>query len=257
MEWQNIDPSIEGTEYYFDDYVAVMRIRSNAFEHLADLEKGRKLLAFFEEVENNPEIRALLIIGEERGFGIMAYEKFLSTISGKNIDDHNINEILEIDKKLIRAREINLLNRFIMKSVEFKKILAFAMRGRVVTPFFGSCLSSDFRFAEEGMCFSLAHVRFGLHPSGALPFFLPKYIGQGRAVEILLKGGEISAEEAVQLNLINTIFPKDGFMERCISEIKSYCKIDPSVMMITKKFTYSFIEELQHYIDMESKYVKR
>ena len=107
-----------------------------------------------------------------------------------------------------------------MKNVGLTKIVIYALQGVVVTPFFGASLSSDFRFASEGMSFSLAHIKYGFPPTGGIAFFLPRYLGQTRTVELLIRGGDIGAADALEMGLINKIFAKERFEEDFIREAK-------------------------------------
>ena len=80
-----------------------------------------------------------------------------------------------------------MIDRIILRLIELKKITYIGLQGEVVTPFFGASLSFDFRFASRDMCFSLAHSQYGLHASGALPFFLPRFLQYSQAIEIILE----------------------------------------------------------------------
>jgi enoyl-CoA hydratase/carnithine racemase len=136
---------------------------------------------------------------------------------------------------------------------EFKKPIIMGLCGEVVTPFMGASLTADMRFCSENMYFSLSHMKYGLHASGALPFFIPKYVGQSKAAEILYKGGIIGAKEAAKLDLINDIFPVKDFENKCIIEAKKLCKINSSVLQSTRYLLNHYSEDLNKYLELESK----
>ena len=103
-----------------------------------------------------------------------------------------------------------------------------------MTPF--ACLSMDIRYATEGSQFVMAHNRYGLHPSGALPFFLSQYIHHSRALEVQFRD-EFSVDEALSLGLVNKIFPQDNFKKRCMHEIQHFIKCENSTISVTKRLT--------------------
>ena len=146
--------------------------------------------------------KLLLLINERCCFSEKEYSEFINSISGKGIGS---------GKEKIRLRQINILNRFIMEMMNFKKLVISCLSGNIVTPFFGASLSADFRFASEDMVFSLSHLKLKVHPSGALPYFLPKYVGFSKANELLFSDREISAKEALKLGLVNKILITDNF----------------------------------------------
>jgi 2-(1,2-epoxy-1,2-dihydrophenyl)acetyl-CoA isomerase len=153
----------------------------------------------------------------------------------------------------IRKRQINILNQFILNAVKMQKLVVIGLQGCVVTPFFGASLGGDLRFASENMYFSLAHLTFGLHPTGALPYLLPRFTGINRAKDFLFRGGNISAEQALKLGLINQIFPQATFWEDCREELKKLQRIDPHLIKITKQLMNIYADELERYFEFESK----
>jgi 2-(1,2-epoxy-1,2-dihydrophenyl)acetyl-CoA isomerase len=140
----------------------------------------------------------------------------------------------------------------ITQLVEFKKISVMGHMQNVVTPFFGAGLAADFRFASDDMSYSLSHLKYGVHPGGALPFFLPQYVGRNKATEILLRGDKISAQEAKEMGLITEIFPAVDFEKRCLEEIHELCKLDQRVIYTTKLLLNYTRHQLQDYFDVES-----
>lgn len=68
--------------------------------------------------------------------------------------------------------------------------------------------ATDLRVAEEHAEFGLAEVNWGLAPAGGSHTRLPRQIPYARAMEILLTGDRIDAEEAYQMGLVNKVVPK-------------------------------------------------
>ena len=72
----------------------------------------------------------------------------------------------------------------------------------------------------------------------------------------MFRGKEISAKEALELGLINSIFPKDDFENSCIAEAKNYCNLNTYALKLTKKLSTYFRDELEKYFNLESAYVE-
>ena len=175
---------------FFSDGIAVLRVQADSIATLTDLAESGRFLALFHEAEVHHQVRALLLMGNPGGFADDEYEKF---ICHEEAELGQPSQATHLKTKVVR--HINILNRIVTQMADFKKIFAIGLQGSAVTPFFGASLAADFRFASRDMVFSPAHCRHGLHPTGALPYFLPRYVGQGKAAEILFKGEPLAAAD--------------------------------------------------------------
>jgi enoyl-CoA hydratase/carnithine racemase len=238
-----------------DESVAIVKIKCNAFYSLVDIETSRQVLNWFDLVSEQEDINVILFLNEKGCLGNTAYEVFVTELTGKEFSKEPGDLLSENDLMQVRSKEINILNSFIRAIVNYRKLTVFGLNGTIVTPFFGTSLASNFRFASEDLVISLAHVKYGIHASGALPFFLPKYIGIGKATEYVFEGGKISAKEAVQMGLINKIILSQNFDEDCIKYSKILASNGGTYIRWTKHLLIRDREELINYLHEEEKYV--
>jgi enoyl-CoA hydratase/carnithine racemase len=73
-------------------------------------------------------------------------------------------------------------------------------------------LGTDIRIAAEGAVFGVPEAKWGLFPAGGSSVRLPSQIPWARAMELLLVGGSIKAEEALKLGLLNRVVPQAEVM---------------------------------------------
>ncbi|HEU5304708.1 MAG TPA: enoyl-CoA hydratase-related protein [Gemmatimonadales bacterium] len=79
----------------------------------------------------------------------------------------------------------------------------------------GGCelaMACHIRIAAEHAKFGQPEVKLGLGPGYGGTVRLPRLIGRGRAVELLLTGGMIDAAEAHRIGLVNRVVPADRLM---------------------------------------------
>lgn len=241
--------------YFVKDSIGVLKFKANTFVCFSDLEKSAQIISLTEWVERDPVVKALLIMNHPEAFDETAYANFMNSIFDTDSVDHT-KKLIDPAKKLIRARQMNSFRNFLMKMVDFKKLFICAMDGCIVTPIFGLSLSADFRYASERMNYNLAHVKYGLHPSGALPFFLEKYLSISKTNEILFATEKLPSQRAMEYGLINQVFPNETFEEQSIVHAKALAdKIDLTVMRLTKRLANAYKEELEHYFTLESKLI--
>lgn len=217
------------------DHVACIEIKSGVFDLVTDIEESDMLVEYIRQTEGNPEIKALFILNEDGRFGEEDYDAFIKKILAPGRKEAS-NKAPEIALKDLRFREINILNKIIKVLSEYRKLCFAGIQGNIVTPFIGACLSMDIRYATQETRFIMAHNKYGLHPSGALPFFLSQYIHHSRALEIQFRD-EFSVEEALQLGLVNKIFPKNNFNKRCLHEIQHFIHCESPTIGVTKRLT--------------------
>ncbi len=241
---------------YFQDAISVIRIKKKVYEEIVNLISGEKLFYFLEKIKNNKKIEALLMINESNSLGRDEYKKF---VLNNVVEESKNKKSLYTNSRRVtinRARAINVIKRIIYEFINFNKIIISALSGEIVTPFFGLNLSTNFRFGAENMKYLLDHRRFGLHPSGALPYFLKFFVSPPRQNEILFYKDEINAEEAMRLGLIDKILPVENFEKKSIQEInelvdKNRGSINKTIFMM--KSTRS---ELTEYFENESVFLK-
>lgn len=70
-------------------------------------------------------------------------------------------------------------------------------------------LMCDFRLAGTSARFSEAYINHGLFPGEGGCFYLPRLVGPSKALELLLTGDFVDAEEALRLGLVNRVFADD------------------------------------------------
>ena len=239
-----------------DGEIAIVKVKCNAFYSLTDLDISRRILYWFDLVAEEDKIKAILLLNEKGCYGNTAYEVFLSSVTGKDFSDEKPHKLSPGERANIRAREVNVLNSFIMATTSFRGLVISGLNGTIVTPFFGASLASNFRFATEDSVISLSHSKYGLHAGGALPFFLPRYIGIGKATDYVFNGGEISIKEALELGLINKLLPEENFDENCIEETRKLCNAGARYLRWTKELLIPYKNELVDYLHQEEKFIE-
>ena len=87
----------------------------------------------------------------------------------------------------------------------FPKPLIAAINGPAVGWGFTMPLLCDLRLASRQAVFSCAFVRVGLTPEFGSSFFLPRMLGLGKAMELVLTARQLDAAEAFSLGFLNRL----------------------------------------------------
>jgi enoyl-CoA hydratase len=151
-----------------------------------------ELLHCFDAIAVDEKVRAVILTG--------AGEK--SFVAGADI-----SELAE--QTAITARPLALRGQRLMNAVEScpKPVVA-AVNGYALG---GGCelaLACHIRTASDNAQFGLPEVTLGIIPGYGGTQRLPRIVGKGRALELILSAQKVGAEEALRIGLVNRIHPQ-------------------------------------------------
>jgi enoyl-CoA hydratase/carnithine racemase len=183
--------------YVEDDDVATVtfnrtdRLNSLTFDVYADIRDLAKAL------QSRPEIRALVIRGEGRGF-----------CSGGDVEEI-IGELLKMDTRGVYdfARMTGACVRHLR---EMPQPVIASVNGVAAGAGAVLAAASDIRLLGESASFAFLFTKVGISGGDmGICWMLPRLIGLGRATELLLLGERVDAQTALFYGLANRVVPDD------------------------------------------------
>src|SRR5919201_7063263 len=100
----------------------------------------------------------------------------------------------------------------------------------------GGCelaLACHLRVASEQAKFGQPEVKLGITPGYGATVRLPRLIGRGRALELLLTGEMIDAQEALRIGLVNRVVPREKLLEESESLLEKMLANGPVSLRFT------------------------
>ena len=110
------------------------------------------------------------------------------------------------------------------------KPLIAAVAGYACAGGLGLALRCDLRVAEEGAAFAVLSRRWGVPMSDGTTVRLPRLIGMGRAMDMLLTARKVEAEEAVAIGLADRLVPKGQALAAAIALAHEIAAFPPIAM---------------------------
>jgi 2-(1,2-epoxy-1,2-dihydrophenyl)acetyl-CoA isomerase len=95
---------------------------------------------------------------------------------------------------------------------------------------FDMACACDLRLASSRARFAELFIRIGLIPDGGGTYLLPRIIGLGRAMEMMMTGVDVTAEEALQIGLANRVFPLETFREDVLTYANRISQQSPQAL---------------------------
>jgi 2-(1,2-epoxy-1,2-dihydrophenyl)acetyl-CoA isomerase len=159
----------------------------------------------FREIQENDNIRALIITGAGKGF-----------CSGADVTT-NLKAAFTGEGSFKRRAKEEPVGSFTLAMAGIRKPVIAAVNGVAAGVGFSIALLSDIRIASNNAKFSAIFVRRGLMPDGGMTVTLPQIVGLPKALELAMTGDIIGAEEALRIGLVKKVVPQEALMD----EVKS------------------------------------
>lgn len=118
----------------------------------------------------------------------------------------------EWDRRIMEDRSI--VNRALLRGADLYKPVVAAVNGYALAGGTEILQATDLRVATPNAQFGLAEAKRGLIPAGGSLARLTRQIPYCKAMEILLLGDPVSAEEAWRIGLVNEIVPAERLLGR-------------------------------------------
>jgi enoyl-CoA hydratase len=133
----------------------------------------------------------------------------------------------------------------------FKPIIA-AVNGFCLAGGTEMLQGTDIRIAVKEATFGIPEVKWGLFPAAGSTVRLPRQIPYCWAMEILLMGDSITAEQALNIGLINRIVPRETLMDSAFEIAGRICDNGPLAVRAIKESalrSYDIPEEHAYFLE--------
>ena len=102
----------------------------------------------------------------------------------------------------------------------------------------GGCeiaISTDFIIASDDAVFGQPEAIVGLSAGGGSPIFLPRVLPPGRAMQMLMTGDPITAQEAYRLGMVNELHPRAELMPAVLRIADAIANNSPTAVQAVKQ----------------------
>ena len=131
----------------------------------------------------------------------------------------DISELAHVDA--YEAEESSRFGQGVLDQIEnLGKPVITAINGFALGGGCETAMACTMRIAAEHAKFGQPEVKLGLLPGGGGTQRLPRLVGKGRALQLILTGETISAQEAYRIGLVNEVVSAASLMERAETILK-------------------------------------
>ena len=236
--------NLEGEfEFYTGELVGnvlVLNLKDNLMFRATNLKAKTTILEYMDQVSRNEVIKVVLIVSFPKKAGREEYIKFYNQVIQSGLDINAVH-------KLFHA-----IDDLILKIIEINQIVIHADSGKVLPLFLNISLACDYRIVADNTIFQNPCLEFGLVPKGGGAFFLSKMLGASGAYKIMLSEEDITANEALELGLIDKVVPFNELRDASFAVAEQFaCKPTRSLRCCKRLLNFS-VRELRSYLEFET-----
>jgi enoyl-CoA hydratase/carnithine racemase len=189
----------------------------------------KDLRTAFEDARDDAAVRGVILTGA----GDKAF------IAGADIGELAHVSAFEAEQSSRFGQEVLDLIENLGKPV-IAAVNGFALGGGCET-----AMACTIRLAVESAKFGQPEVTLGLVPGGGGTQRLPRLVGKGRALQIILSGEMISAQEAYRIGLVNEVVPAADLITRAEAILKKIASNAPIAVKFALEVTNKGLETSQ------------
>lgn len=191
---------------------------------------GRRL----EELEKDLDVRCVLLTGRGKAFSVGSDIRDFSTEVGWLLENEYVEAGLNAAIEASRLPVIAAIN-------------GHALGGGAVL-----ALACDIRVASEKAMFGFPEVTVGAFASGSGTQRLPRMVGRGRALELLMTGRRVGAEEALEIGLVEFVVPEEELLDTCREMAESIASNSAPAVAASKRCVNEGLREgFEHGLTLE------
>lgn len=195
-------------DYRHGGQIAVVTLNRPHADNAITTEMGARLTESLETIAVRTEVRVVVLTGAgERAFSVGSDLRQRKSMTKEDW----LRQRQAFDRTLYTVRQL-------------RKPLFAAVNGIAYGGGSELAQSCDFIIASDNATFGQPEAMLGLSAGGGSPVFLPRLLGSGRAMQMLMTGDPITAAEAHRLGMVNEIHSQQelaGAAERIAEKIAS------------------------------------
>ena len=206
-------------DYLGNGAIAVITLNRPHADNAITTEMGARLTDVLETIAVRPAVRVALITGSgDRAFSVGSDLRQRKSMTKEDW----LRQRQDFDRTLYTLREL--------RTPIFAVVNGIAYGG-------GSEIaqSTDFIIASDTATFGQPEAMIGLSAGGGSPVFLPRVLPPGKAMQMLMTGDPITAQEAYRLGMVNEVHPQTELMEAARRSAEKVASNSPTAVQAVKR----------------------
>jgi len=200
------------------------------------------LLAALRAADADPACRVVVITGAGRAFCAGGDVEFMSGLQKEG-------DVARFRKLLDAGRDV------VTQIAEMAKPVIASVNGIAAGAGCNLALACDYRIASEAAKFGETFVKIGIHPDWGGTWLLPRMIGTGRALEMMMTGRMVDAAEAFTIGMVERVVAADALTDETTKLARAIAQGPPlAIAGIKRALAASRTNTLRAQVELESEH---
>ncbi|MGZ4780032.1 MAG: enoyl-CoA hydratase/isomerase family protein, partial [Thermoanaerobaculia bacterium] len=198
------------------------------------------LLAALERAEADGNCRVVVITGAGRAFCAGGDVELMAGLRERD-DARGLEKLLAAGAAIV------------MQIVSMSKPVVAAINGVAAGAGCNLALACDYRIASDAAQLAESFIRIGLHPDWGGTWLLPRLVGPGRSLELMMSGRAIEATEALSIGMVDRVVPAATFPQEVAAIARMFADAPlPAAAGIKRALRESERNDLRSQLALES-----
>lgn len=204
------------------DSVAEVVLNRPSVINAYNVEMRDELFQVLEAIRDDPQIRVAVFRGAgDKGF-----------CAGADLTEFGTTPSQTISREVRWERDVWGL------FLNIKKPLIAALHGHVIGSGLEIACLCDLRIASDDAIFRMPETSLGMIPAAGGTQTLPRIVGKSQALNMLMSGQIVTANDAIRIGLIDAVVPKYELLNQVRSWASELATQDPLAISLTKTAIY-------------------
>ena len=139
----------------------------------------------------------------------------------------------DFDRRYIS--EPNLGDKGLLRNFDVEKPVIAAINGHAIAGGMELVQGTDMRIAADTAKFGVQEVKWAIFPAGGSTVRLPRQLPYARAMELLLTGDLVTAEQAYEMGFLNRVVPRDKVLDEAYELAGKIARNGPLAVAASKR----------------------
>ena len=186
------------------------------------------LVAALDAAEADASVRCIVLTGEGKSFHAGGDLKAMRAASG----------MFEGGPLALRRQYVDGIHRVPRRIAACDKPIIAAINGAAIGAGLDLACMCDLRVAARGAKMGSTFVKVGLVPGDGGAYFLARVVGFSRALELVLTGRLVDADEALRIGLVTDVVEREELLPAAINLAQTIAENAPLAVQMTKRAAY-------------------
>jgi enoyl-CoA hydratase len=206
-------------EYVSEGRVAIITLNRPHADNAITTELAAQLIEILETIAARSSVRVAILTGAgDRAFSVGG----------------DLRQRKQMTKEQwLRQRQV--FDRVLYTLRQLRRPIIAAVHGMA---YGGGCeiaISTDFIIASDEAVFGQPEALVGLSAGGGGPIFLPRVLPPGKAMQMLMTGDPLTAQEAHRLGMVNELHPRAELMNAVLCIAERIASNSPTAVQAVKR----------------------